>query len=85
VNIPPSELIESAVDASFQEPVKDVLGEVSELTEAIAQSTAKRINVQYPLSDDFNIGYALGLTTARLMIETNVAIQQSTIKPEDVL
>lgn len=68
MNIPPAEIIESAVDEVVKLAAGVLADQQSELGEAIGAADASRMNIAFPLSSDFRSGYALGLQTARIMV-----------------
>lgn len=74
MNVPPSGIIEAAVDALKGVPQHILILQRKELEDAIGV-----------VHDDFNDGYNLGLQTARLMLETSTLLQMKGIKAEDIL
>lgn len=65
--IPNAENIEVAADTlgTVEEWITE--DQAKELHTAIGEEMAKKLGVSFPLSDDFEEGYQLGIQTARLM------------------
>lgn len=76
MQIPAAAFIEQALDDITQRVVPEsvLIAQAKELDQARAF-----------VSGDYSCGYQLGLQTARKMIAASVAVQQSNIKPEDIL
>lgn len=88
--IPAAMYIESAIS---QLGVRGVGGrseairndQCKELIAAVGNSRAADIGVTFPLSGDFQIGYALGLETARTIMKASTELILKGVDPEKVL
>lgn len=78
--IPAAAQIETAAD---EMPSAFRAAQTSELM-AFGATRAQSVGAS-GLSSDFQLGYELGLQTARVMIETNPLVQQFNIDPGQIL
>ena len=56
-----------------------------ELISAVGADSAGNIGVTFPLTADFQIGYALGLETARAVIAGSMEVMLKKANPDNIL
>lgn len=86
MQIPAAMFIESTLDGEKKNVRPDILeDQEKELTSAVGADKAKELGIKFPLSEEFILGYFLGLQVARTMIATNVTLRLKGIDPKDIL
>lgn len=59
--------------------------QLNELHSAVGAQDAEKLGVAFPISEDFKVGYMLGVQAARMVLCGSVALALAKVKPEDVL
>jgi hypothetical protein len=85
MQIPAAEQIEGAADSitTLSDFVRT--DQLAELREAMGADTIKKLGAPLTTSDDFNIGYTLGLQVARTMLSNSAKLAIAGIDPGDLL
>ena len=83
--IPAAMQIESAVDMLKKLPESVQTGQKRELYSAMGASTASQLGVSFPITPEFEAGYALGLETARVVLAGTGVLWIKGIDPAVVL
>jgi hypothetical protein len=89
MNIPPAEIIEGAIEqfdsAAYTRTDTPEADEVKELNEAIGAADAKKLQIAFPLAQNFVVGYQLGLDVARRILLGNMTLAMRGVDPKALL
>jgi hypothetical protein len=83
--IPAAMNIESAVDMLGNVPEVARQAQRKELVAAVGAPAAKKLGLNFPLSDQEKIAYELGLQTARAFLSGSAALVLKGVDPKQVL
>lgn len=83
--IPAAMFIESAVDALDAVSQEVDMDEAKELRCAMGADKAEKLGIDFPINQQFILGYQIGLQTARIMMATSIALLKAGVNPEEVL
>jgi len=59
--------------------------QLKELESAMGAEILEKLGSSFPLTENFKLGYMLGIQTARMVLMTSMSLITAKIKPEDVL